>query len=387
MSTIRLQDVRVVYERDTPLERSVSGVVGGIFGRGRATSAVTERPGAQQEPPRSVALDGVNLEIRNGETMGVIGPSGCGKSTLLRAIAGLIPLTDGIITYDDQDMREVPPGERGIGIVFQSYALYPNMTGGENIGFFFRVRKREQEIPERIREVSRVMGIGFDKLINRQPAWLSGGERQRVAVARCIARDPRLFLFDEPFSNLDAKLRVQTRGELKRLIYKYKVTGVYVTHDQTEALALCDRIAIMNDGKIEQVGTAHFLHEHPISTLVATFYGHPPMNMFEGTVVEGYWHGDDFTVPLPEAGEGRAVTLGIRAEHIHYDPAGPLRGEIVLIEPVPVQRANLVYVELARSKLVAQIPQVIPVHVGGTISFSIDPDHCHRFDTRTGRRL
>lgn len=387
MSTIRLYDVRVVFEAETRLEMSVNSVVGGLFGRGRAAQGITERPGLQPEPVRTVALDGVNLEVRNGETMGVLGPSGCGKSTLLRAIAGLIPLSGGLITYDDQDMRDVPPGERGIGIVFQSYALYPNMTGQENIGFFFKLRHREEEIPERIRVVSRVMGIGFDKLLNRTPAWLSGGERQRVAVARCISRDPRLFLFDEPFSNLDAKLRVQTRGELKRLITRYKVTGVYVTHDQTEALALCDRIAIMNEGKIEQVGTAQFLLEHPVSTLVATFFGHPPMNLFPGVVVENHWHGDEFTVPLPEAGEGRLITLGIRAEHLQVDPNGPLRGEVALVEPMPVQRANLVYIDLPKSKVVAQVPKAIPVRVGGQINLAVDPDHCHRFDTRTGRRL
>ena len=186
-----------------------------------------------QDGQRIQALDRVNLEIRHGETMGVLGPSGCGKSTLLRVIAGLMPVDSGTITYDDQDMASIPPGERGIGIVFQNYALYPMMNSRDNVGFFFRIHKRAAEIPERVREVSRVMGIGFDLLLDKRPAVLSGGERQRVALARCIARDPKLFLFDEPLSNVDAKLRVKTRGELKRLITRYKVTGVYVTHDQS----------------------------------------------------------------------------------------------------------------------------------------------------------
>jgi ABC-type sugar transport system ATPase subunit len=312
----------------------------------------------------------------------------------LRAIAGLVVLDGGLITYDDRDMQNVPAGERGIGIVFQSYALYPNMTGGENVGFYFRVRKRQDEIPERVREVSRVMGIGFEKLLGRQPGRLSGGERQRVAVARCIARDPRLFLFDEPFSNLDAKLRVQTRSELKRLISRYKVTGVYVTHDQHEALALCDRIAIMNAGRIEQVGTAQFLRDHPVSTLVATFFGHPPMNMFTGVVADGHWNGHDadLSLPLPQITDGRAVTLGIRAEAMRLaDPhaANILRGEVVLAEPMPVQAATLIYVESARggSRIAAQVPQETHLRPGDHVSLAVNTGQLHLFDTHTGRRL
>jgi multiple sugar transport system ATP-binding protein len=390
MSTIRLFDLRVTFEKTWQLDKAVGSVVGGFFGGAeRFNGAAGMRRVPALEPARLKALDGVNLEIRDGETMGVLGPSGCGKSTLLRAIAGLTPLDSGQITYDDRDMVDVSPGERGIGIVFQSYALYPTMTSFDNVGFFLRVRKRDSEIPERVREVSRVMGIGFDKLLGRRPQRLSGGERQRVAVARCIARDPKLFLFDEPLSNLDAKLRVQTRSELKRLINRFKVTGVYVTHDQTEALALSDRIAIMNEGRIEQVGTAQFIFDHPVSVFVATFFGHPPMNTFEGVVSENQWHGDNFSIDLPDQAWGSAqqLTLGIRAEHIHLAPEGPLVGKVVLLEPMPVHHAQLAYIELPKGNVVAQIPQEAGVHVGHTVNLAVDTTDYHLFDTRTGRRL
>src|SRR5262249_21239448 len=292
----------------------IGGALTEIFGgAGRLQSQGLSAP---VEMERHLILDRVNLEIAHGETMGILGPSGCGKTTLLRAIAGLTPIESGVIAYDDQNMAEIQPGERGIGIVFQNYALYPMMNSRENVGFFFRIHKRDEEIPERIREVSRVMGIGFHELLDKRPAWLSGGQRQRVALARCIARDPRLFLFDEPLSNLDAKLRVQTRAELKRLIVRYKTTGVYVTHDQVEALSLCDRLAIMNRGRIEQVGTARYLLEHPLSTMVATFLGMPPMNLFEGWLTERNWQNGEFGVDLDKASFAprQHVTLGVRAE-------------------------------------------------------------------------
>ncbi len=376
MTTIRLHEVRVSLEH-VALAQNTFGAL---------------PPPLPSGAPRRYALDGVNLEIRHGETMGILGPSGCGKSTLLRAIAGLVPLTEGTITYDDQDMNGVPPGERGVGIVFQNYALYPNMTSYENVGFFLRLRKRDDEIPQRVREVSRVMGIGFRALLDKHPGQLSGGERQRVAVARCIARDPKVFLFDEPLSNLDAKLRVQTRTELKRLINRYRVTGVYVTHDQHEVLALCDRIAIMHEGQIEQVGTASTLYERPFSTLVATFFGYPPMNLFEGVVVEDVWQSStaDLHIPLGRdmaLGEGRRITLGARAEHMHAVSEGGLRGQVVLLEPVPTQRAVLAYLESPSGKLAAQLPLELGVRIGERIGIAPDPEHLHLFDTRNGRRL
>ncbi len=386
MSTIHLYDVTVSY----PVTEAVEGVLSNIFGGGRRAERLGFPPDSgSQEPTRHLALNKVNLEIRHGETMGILGPSGCGKTTLLRAIAGLVPIDSGTITYDDRDMANVAVGERGIGIVFQNYALYPMMDSRENVGFFFRIHKRDAEIPERIREVSQVMGIGFAELLDKRPSWLSGGQRQRVALARCIARDPKLFLFDEPLSNLDAKLRAKTRGELKRLITRYKVTGVYVTHDQIEALALCDRLAIMNEGRIEQVGTAHYLLEHPLSTMVATFLGNPPMNLFEGELTEQGWRNGDFSVPLAdrETAPRSHVTLGVRAEHVHLDPHGPLSGQIALLEPLMSERVVLAYVDLPSGRIVARLPQTLNLRVNDDISLTVAPDHVHLFDSTSGRRL
>jgi multiple sugar transport system ATP-binding protein len=392
MTTICLYDVSASYSGpDDFIERRINAGLRNFFMSPRRAERMGLGPtSGEKEPRRALVLDRVNLEIHHGETMGILGPSGCGKTTLLRVIAGLLPISKGLITYDGQDMAAVPVGERGIGIVFQNYALYPTMNSRENVGFFFLLHKRQQEIPERIREVSQVMGIGFSELLDKRPAWLSGGQRQRVALARCIARDPKLFLFDEPLSNLDAKLRVQTRAELKRLITRYKVTGIYVTHDQVEALSLCDRLAIMNEGRIEQVGTAHYLLEHPLSTMVATFLGIPPMNLFQGELAEHGWRGADFSVLLPghDLAPRHHVTLGVRAEHLNLDADGPLHGEVVLVQPLMAERAALVYVELTTTQRVsARFPLNTPVRVGDVISLAVDPARVHLFDSRSGRRL
>ncbi|MBX3085842.1 MAG: ABC transporter ATP-binding protein [Anaerolineae bacterium] len=389
MANIRVQDVSVSFEKSSELESRVGTVTGGLANLFRRDPSLGNYSiGVQGEPPRPAALKNANLDIRDGETMGVLGPSGCGKTTLLRVIAGLQPVNSGTVFYDDQDMLNIQPHERGIGIVFQNYALYPNMNSEGNVSFFFRLRHRDEEIPERIREVSKVMGIGFEKLLDRRPAFLSGGERQRVALARCIARDPKLLLFDEPLSNLDAKLRVQTRGELKRLIQRYKVTTLYVTHDQTEALALCDRLAIMDDGHVQQVGTPTFLMQHPNSTMVATFLGSPPMNLFEGHFTETGFDAAQFSLTMPTLGyEQRHIILGVRAEHFHLDPDGPIRGEVILVEPLLAERAQLVYMEMGTTRIVARLLEEPRLHVGDQITLNVDSEQIHRFDPRTGKRL
>ncbi len=352
------------------------------------------RPPTLVEPPaedRVLALDSVNLEIREGETMSIVGPSGCGKTTLLRVVAGLEQPDSGYITYDGVDMHEVPPGERGIGIVFQNYALYPHMESQENIGFFFKLHKREEEIPERVRTVSKIMGVGFELLLSRKPPTLSGGERQRVAVARCIARDPRVFLFDEPLSNLDARLRVQTRGELKRILARYATTGLYVTHDQTEAIALGDRIAVMNLGRIEQVGPYADLYSRPSNLFVAEFLGVPPMNTFYGYVNDlGQWAGDDFKWPhiRHDLEEGRRLALGVRPEHIavqespHAIPAA-----VELVEPLFSERAHLLYTKIGRTRCVVRAPADVVARTGETVPLTFDPERVYLFDLKTGRRL
>ena len=257
---------------------------------GGATPGSADSPATPGPPPGSSerqratrggvgtgrALDGVDLEVRDGETLAIIGPSGCGKSTLLRVVAGLEPVNSGRVLYDGQDVSAVPPGERGIGMVFQNYALYPHMESRGNLGFFFRLRRRrEEEIDERVRLTAEIMGLGFDELLERKPGTLSGGQQQRVAIGRCIARDPRLFLLDEPLSSLDARLRARTRVELKRLLTRFRITTIYVTHDQTEALALATRIAVMRRGRIEQAGVWDELYQRPANAFVAGFVGTP----------------------------------------------------------------------------------------------------------------
>ena len=291
MSTIRLQHVSKVFTRSAIESRLA------ITGRGtsgdQADRAFAERVANQTRLEASqksaggevVALDDVNLTIPDGQTLAILGPSGCGKSTLLRVVAGLETGYSGEVFYDDQDVRQIPPGERYIGMVFQSYALYPHFPGHGNLSFFFRVRKAPSaEAEERIRTTCEIMGFGFAQLLERKPGTLSGGQQQRLAIARAIVREPRLFLFDEPLSNLDAKLRMQTRVEIKRLLRRFGITAIYVTHDQEEAMALADQIAIMRDGRVEQVGTYHEMRDAPRNAFIAGFLGRRPMNLLPGTV-------------------------------------------------------------------------------------------------------
>ncbi len=367
MAHIRLANVRKVYRK--------------------APAGLIPEPAGEH----IMALDGVTLDIRDGETLSVVGPSGCGKTTLLRVMAGLEKPDGGYVFFDNKNMEDTPPGERNIGIVFQNYALYPHMVSEENIGFFFKLRDREAEIPERVRAVSKIMGIGFDKLLGRKPGTLSGGEQQRVAVARCIAREPSLFLFDEPLSNLDAKLRAQTRGELKRILARFATTGLYVTHDQREAIAIGDRIAVMRAGRIEQVGAYADLYSRPMNLFVAEFLGVPPMNIFYGYVNDrGGWSGDDFSWPKirPGLDEGERVALGIRPEHIRiqgHDAA--IAAEVDMIEPLFAERAKLVYAKIGRTRCIVRAEEMAPVRVGETIPLVFETKQVHLFDIRTGARI
>jgi len=230
------------------------------------------------------ALDNLSLTIRDGETMAIVGPSGCGKSTLLRVVAGLEHPDSGNVYYDEKLMNDIAPRTAGSDGVSELCPV-PAHEGEGNLGFFFRVRKRtNEEMMERIRITSEIMGIGFDLLLERKPGKLSGGQQQRVAIGRCIVRDPSLFLFDEPLSNLDAKLRSDTRVEIKRLLHRFTITAIYVTHDQTEAITLGDRIAVMRAGKIEQLGTYQEITGDPVNSFVAGFLGLPAMNLLRGWV-------------------------------------------------------------------------------------------------------
>ena len=320
-------------------------------GRGAAipwlrSSGPAPREGEDEEPGRVAALDQVDLTVPDGRTMAVLGPSGCGKSTLLRVVAGLEADYDGELRYDDQDMMDVPPRDRYIGMVFQNYALYPHFEGHGNLSFFFRLRKApDAEAEERIRVTSEIMGIGFNALLQRKPGTLSGGQQQRVAIARAIVRRPRVFLFDEPLSNLDAKLRSQTRVEIKRLLRRFSITALYVTHDQTEAMALGDLVAVMRAGRIEQVGPFEEVRRQPANTFVAGFLGIPPMSLLhDAVVVEAGIEAGQGLRMIPQASQlqalrsGQRVTVGIPAESARVTVD---KGTIGAMEGGPAPRANL----------------------------------------------
>ena len=265
MAKIELENVTKVYGRGLSLGRTLN--------RLPFPNRIVAESGdmAPEDKGDVLALDALDLTVEDGETVVVVGPSGCGKSTLLRVIAGLTDY-EGVVRYDGEDVTEVPVKERFIGMVFQSYALYPHFYGQGNLNFFFKVRKApDHEAEERIRVTSKMMGFGFAELLRRKPGTLSGGQQQRLAIARALVRQPVLFLFDEPLSNLDAKLRSSTRVEIKRLLHKFAITAIYVTHDQVEAMALGDRVAVMRDGRIDQVGTFHEVMADPANSFVAGF--------------------------------------------------------------------------------------------------------------------
>ncbi len=381
MAEIRVEDVyKRFVRRSLPFARDESARL----------------PGEEQASDAYiVALDGVSLTVRDGEVMGIVGPSGCGKSTLLRVIAGLEAPDRGRVLYDGQDMANVLPRDRGIGMVFQNYALYPHFDAYDNLGFFFKLRKREHEIDPKVREAAEILGVDFRHLLSRKPPTLSGGERQRVAVGRCIVRDPKLFLFDEPLSNLDAKLRSDTRVQIKRLLQRFRVTSVYVTHDQTEAVAMGDRIAVMRQGRIVQVGTFRELYDHPVDAFVASFFGTPPMNFLSGRLEEGIFVCGSLRISLPEGLRGRmsggqAVRLGIRPEHLRLTPDEGITGAIGTVEAVerlPSARVQYVHLRLGNLSMVAQAAQEMPIARGDRLSLVPDPERLYLFDEVTGRNL
>ncbi|MBN1563051.1 MAG: ABC transporter ATP-binding protein [Anaerolineae bacterium] len=338
---------------------------------------------------RPHAVNDLSLTIRDGETLSIIGPSGCGKTTLLKIIAGLLKPTSGDVFYDSRAISDIPMAERGIGMVFQNYALYPHMQAWENIGFYDIIRKQPEKIPERIKYIIRIMGVELEHLLSRKPPTLSGGEQQRVAVARCLARDPQIFLFDEPLSNLDAKLRVETRAQINRLLHYYKITAIYVTHDQTEAIAISDRIAIMRAGKIEQIGTFHALYDTPKNAFVAQFFGNPPMNLFAGHIWDDVWEGRGFTVqPIrPGLRQGQAVWLGIRPEHITIVPADGIPATIDHIEAILTHRQQLLYTNIAGQTCVVSVDLDQLVARGDTINLEFNTQNLYLFDKDTGARI
>ncbi len=391
MARIRLHDVSLMYEALPP------GPVNRMFG--------SRKERVQEDLPVETAigvkaLDGVNLTVPDGQTFAVVGPSGCGKSTLLRVIAGIEKNYTGQIFYDNEDVQNIPAGERYIGMVFQSYALYPNFTGEGNLAFFFRMHKiSDEKTRERIEYTSRLMGIGFKELLPHSTGTLSGGEKQRVAIARAIVRAPRLFLFDEPLSNLDAKLRVQTRSEIKRLLHRFGITSLYVTHDQIEAISLADEIVVMHEGRIEQVGTYPMLMEHPVNMFVAGFLGLPPMSLLSGGFISGNKLVlDDYLIPLPKlifslVQDKQAVTLGMRPEAVSISAESTwtngiqLRGEVEAFEPDYVHQIQMVHLHTGHCRYSGICPLDFTLRVGQLVQVRIDPEKLYFFDTTSGLRL
>src|SRR5688572_6428376 len=346
------------------------------------------------------ALDHVNLTVPNGRTFVVVGPSGCGKSTLLRVISGLTNDYAVQALYDGEDVRNIQPKDRRIGMVFQGYALYPNFNNEGNLSFFFQMHKvSDEETRERIHYTSDLMGIGFNELLPRRPGTLSGGEKQRVAIARAIVRAPRLLLFDEPLSNLDAKLRVQTRTEIKRLLRRFSITTLYVTHDQVEAIALADQIVIMHEGRVEQTGSYQELMDTPVNLFVAGFFGVPPMNLLSGGFISGSDVVlEDILIPLPMhllslVQNDQPVTLGMRPEAVkvsaetHPRNGIQLLGEVETFESDFVHRVHTVQIRTGCWIYSGHCPIDVNLQIGQRVQATIDPEGLYFFDTNSGLRI
>jgi ABC-type sugar transport system ATPase subunit len=330
----------------------------------------------------------VSLKISEGGCLALLGPTGCGKTTLLKIIAGLERPDSGQVLYNHIPLEQVPISTRGIGMVFQDYALIPNREAGYSVGFFLRLRHREREVPERVRNVSQITGVGIEHLMGKMPRHLSGGEKQRVAIARAFARDLDLLLLDEPFGSLDAKFRSAARVELKRLLNEYPVTTVLVTHDQQEASSLADGIAVMREGRIVQVGTYDYLYDNPVNRFVAEFIGVPTINLFYGRVEQGLWQGryfGSFPVP-PDVADGTELKLGVRAEHIYVDPQGiPAVVESVM----PHYSERFLVLEMRRDDEMWEMKVALdyPVQRGETLRCVVDPAHILYFHPTTDERL
>jgi len=342
-------------------------------------------------------VHGIDLEIAHNEFVVLVGPSGCGKSTTLRMIAGLEDISGGEIAIGGNVVNELPPRKRNISMVFQNYALYPHMTVRENLGFSLKIAGRPAaEITEKTNEAADILGL--QPYLDRTPAALSGGQRQRVAMGRAIVRHPDVFLFDEPLSNLDAKLRTQMRVEIKKLHQKVQTTIVYVTHDQVEAMTLADRIVIMKDGHIVQTGTPLELFERPVDTFVATFIGSPPMNLVDGEIDGGKVRfADGTTVPLAaglkEISNGRKVRFGFRAEdltpvgHGLAEMSGAARLDLTIGLAEPLGSETILLTELAGTEVQGKMFNPRPVKSGEVLPCLLAIDKCHLFDAETGKTL
>ncbi len=357
------------------------------------TAAVSLRHIAKHFSDKAVVED-VNLDIAPGEFIVLVGPSGCGKSTTLRMIAGLEQITSGEINIDGKVVNTLAPKDRGVAMVFQNYALYPHLTVRDNISFGLKlVNKPKAEIEEAVSVASRMLGL--EELLDRRPAELSGGQRQRVAMGRAIVRQPKVFLFDEPLSNLDAKLRNSMRAEIKRLHQRLGTTVIYVTHDQVEAMTLADRIVVMRGGRIEQIGSPADLYEHPANVFVASFVGAPPMNLLP-VVVDSSCSSlkleDESTIALTSAQRSvvsadQGVTVGLRPEQMRLGDAEQVRlnCEVELVEALGGEA--VVHTRLGGSEILVRASGRPDVSIGERLTISVNPDDIRLFDRATGKVL
>jgi multiple sugar transport system ATP-binding protein len=351
---------------------------------------------------KTPAVQGIDLDIADREFIVLVGPSGCGKSTTLRMIAGLEEATSGEIYIGDQLVNDVPPKDRDIAMVFQNYALYPHMTVFENMSFGLRLRKfPKAEIKERVENAARILDI--TDLLARQPKQLSGGQRQRVAMGRAIVRNPKVFLFDEPLSNLDAKLRVQMRTEIKKVHQKVTTTTVYVTHDQIEAMTLADRVVVMNAGRIEQIGTPHEVYHRPMTRFVAGFIGSPAMNFLRCRLVENNGGlainlSDELSLPVPEervaryrSHTGEELIFGLRPEDIIEKrgdlPPGRAGFDVVLDVVEPMGMETMVYFIIDGVEICGRVNPNAAGNAGETMPLVADLNHMHLIDPRTDQIL
>jgi multiple sugar transport system ATP-binding protein len=353
-------------------------------------------------PGGTVAVNDLSLEIADGEFMIFVGPSGCGKTTALRMIAGLEKITSGAIRIGDHVINDDSPRDRDIAMVFQNYALYPHMTVYKNLAFGLKERKMpKDEIAIRVNGVSAMLGI--DDLLKRRPAQLSGGQRQRVAMGRALVREPKAFLMDEPLSNLDAKLRVQVRGDLKRLHQRLGITTIYVTHDQVEAMTLGERVAVLSNGVLQQLGAPQDVYDHPVNLFVAGFIGSPPMNLLRATALGGVATAGDLVLPIPGVPDGDVV-LGLRPEHLRPAVAGQpgMEFEVDVVEPLGdgVIVHGTVSGQVAtkpsgiedslsplpgdRAEITTKFEPSLTPSPGDRIRLSLGADRVHVFDGRTG---
>jgi len=335
-------------------------------------------------------IHGVSVSIADGEFVTLVGPSGCGKSTLLRMIAGLESITSGAIKIGGRVVNSLPPKDRDIAMVFQNYALYPHKTVAENMSFALKMRKASKlEIDSRVRRAAEILDIS--PYLSRFPRQLSGGQRQRVAMGRAIVRDPKVFLFDEPLSNLDAKLRVQMRAEIKELHQRLKTTTIYVTHDQVEAMTMADRIVVMREGVVEQSGAPLDLYDRPATLFVAGFIGSPSMNLLAGAIkingAPGFVTDDGATLPLrsaPAGSDGRRCIYGIRPEHFALGGEA-IKVEVSVVEPTGSE--TQVFAKFGSQKIVGVFRERIQTRPGETLVLSPNLDAVHLFDPETGARL